>query len=202
MDKEKLANAITKAIGYAENGGAPTEPKAGKTGEMKSIFQYTPDTWKLYAKQILGDENTPLTSDAETYVTHKKVSKWIEAGYSPEQIASMWNAGEQRPDAYKQNWKGVNKKYGVAYDTPAYAKKVSDYTNQFMSEDQGSQPTPQEDPNAKKADILSKMQALVTNVKNRAGSMGGMQPQATPAMGSQGPGTQNNGLLGSIAPQV
>ena len=29
---------------------------------------------------------------------------------------------------------GTDKKYGIAYDTPAYAKKVTDYTNQFMNE--------------------------------------------------------------------
>ena len=131
LDKKTLA--IVKAIAYAENGGKPKEIKAGKTGEMKSIFQFTPDTWKHYAKQISGDENLQMTPENESLVTYHKVGEWIKKGYNTEQIASMWNAGEHRPDAYKQNWKGINKKYGVAYDTPAYAKKVSDYAKQFES---------------------------------------------------------------------
>jgi len=130
-DITKKIMAIVKAIAYAENGGKmPKEAVAGKTGEMKSIFQFTPDTWKMYSKQVLGKEE-PLTSDNESLVVYGKVGKWLDDGYNTEQIASMWNAGEQRPDAYKQNWKGTNKKYGVSFDTPAYAKKVADYAKQF-----------------------------------------------------------------------
>lgn len=137
-----LADSITKAIAYAESGGAPNleNPKAGKTGEMKSIFQYTPDTWKLYSKQIFGKE-VPMSADAETHVTKEKVKKWIKEGKTASQIASMWNAGESKPDAYKQNWKGTNKKYGVAFDTPAYAKKVLDYSKQFYQEKKAKSPT-------------------------------------------------------------
>jgi len=186
MDKEKLAKAITKAIGYAENGGEPKEIKAGKTGEMKSIFQYTPDTWKLYSKQVFGEDNVPLTPDSESYVTHQKVSKWLDAGYSPEQIASMWNAGEQRPDAYKENWKGINKKYGVSYDTPAYAKKVADYTKQFMEETPDQAPT-QSQP--QQNDVVSKLTELTKKVSDRMSQ--GMVPQQS----------QQNGLLGNLAIQ-
>lgn len=129
---------IVKALAYAENGGSPniSSPSAGKTGEMKSIFQFTPDTWKLYAKQASGQDNLPMTPENEAMVVYHKVSDWKQKGYTPEQIASMWNAGEQRPDAYKQNWKGVNKKYGVAYDTPAYVNKVTNYMKQFDSQPQ------------------------------------------------------------------
>jgi len=132
----KKIMAIVKAIAYAENGGKiPEEAVAGKTGEMKSIFQFMPDTWKMYSKQVLGKEEQ-LTPDNESLVVYGKVGKWIDEGYNTEQIASMWNAGEQRPDAYKENWKGTNKKYGVAFDTPAYAKKVSDYAKQFEGEEE------------------------------------------------------------------
>lgn len=141
MDKKKTIDAITKALGYVENGGKPdlTNLKSGKSGEMKSIFQFTPATWKLYSKQVLG-KDTPINPDTETYVVQKKVSDWydhLEAeGTPPEEIplkiASMWNAGERKPDAYKEDWKGTNK-YGVSFDTPAYAKKVADYTKQFAS---------------------------------------------------------------------
>lgn len=138
QEKQALVDAVTKGIAYAENGGKPDidNLRAGATGEMKSIFQFVPSTWKLYAKQILGDENAPLNPDNELKVVQAKVSKWIDEGRTAGQIASMWNAGEGRPNAYKENWKGVNKEYGVAYDTPAYANKVINYAKQFMEEKQ------------------------------------------------------------------
>lgn len=131
----KIAS-IVKALAFAENGGKPdiSNPKAGKTGETKSIFQFTPDTWKVYSKQTSGQDNLPMNAQNESQVVYHKVEDWVNQGYNVEQIASMWNAGEQRPDAYKQNWKGTNKKYGVAFDTPAYAKKVADYAHQFQNE--------------------------------------------------------------------
>lgn len=140
-ENEVLANSITKALAYAENGGTVDilNPKAGKTGEMKSIYQFTPATWKLYAKQVFGKDNVPMTADTETHVVNEKVKKWIKEGKTTSQIASMWNAGESKPDAYKQNWKGINKKFGIEYDTPAYAKKVLGYAKQFYQEKSKSQ---------------------------------------------------------------
>lgn len=140
-DKEILIDAIVKGLAYTENGGAPDidNPVAGKSGEMKSIFQFTPGTWKLYAKNALGDENAPLNADNETAVVRHKVAKWIDEGKTTSQIASMWNAGESRPDAYKQNWKGVNK-FGVKYDTPAYAEKVLSYSKKFYEEKKAAAP--------------------------------------------------------------
>lgn len=134
MDNTKKALITAKALAYTENGGKPGQPKAGKTGEMKSIFQFTPDTWKHYAKEVTGDENLPLNTENEIQVVTSKCKQWYDEGKNTEQIASMWNAGEHKPDAYKQNWKGTNKKYGVSFDTPGYAKKVVGYTNQFIKE--------------------------------------------------------------------
>lgn len=123
--------AIVKALAYTENGGKPTEAKVGGSGEVKSIFQFMPDTWKMYSKQVFGKE-MPISPELESVVVYKKVQNWINEGHDVNQIASMWNAGEQKPDAYKY-LKGTNSK-GVKYDTPAYAKKVSEYTKQFENE--------------------------------------------------------------------
>lgn len=130
QDKEKLVNSIVKGIAYAENGGKPNidNPSAGKSGELKSIFQFEPSTWKQDAKKILGNENAPLTADNETFVMQHKVSQWIDEGKDVNQMASIHNSGN--PNAYKENHRGTNK-YGVKYDTPAYAKKVSDYSKKF-----------------------------------------------------------------------
>lgn len=133
-EQELLANAITKGLAYQENGGKLdlNKTSAGKSGEMKSIFQFTPDTWKNYSKQVYGKE-VPLNNDNETYAVKQKVLGWIKEGKNTSQIASMWNAGEHHPDAYKENWRGTNS-HGVHYDTPAYSQGVLKYAKQFYQE--------------------------------------------------------------------
>lgn len=137
-DKTALAYAIARAIALAENGGTiPSKGKKGATGELASIYQFMPKTWAGYAKDILGDANALLTPENETRVVVAKVKKWIDAGYNSKQIASMWNAGEARPNAYAQNWRGKNN--GVAYDTPAYANKVAQYAKDAYTSHFGPQ---------------------------------------------------------------
>ncbi len=97
-----------------------------------------PDTWKVYSRQVTGKDDIPLTPENEAAVTYGKVNGWynqlvkdgVPEDEIPLKIGSMWNAGEHRPDAYKQGVKGKNKS-GIQYDTPAYAKKVASYFNQF-----------------------------------------------------------------------
>lgn len=142
MDKEKKVNAIVKAIGYAENNGKPdtSKLKAGKTGEMKSVFQFTPSTWRGYSKEVFGKE-MPLTPDNETYVVSQKVSKWLDKGWNTKQIASAWNAGEGEKDAHTGRFsdgspsKSINKKYHVKFDVPSYANRVESYATSFEKGD-------------------------------------------------------------------
>lgn len=141
MDKQLLADSVVKGIAYAENGGKPNlaNLSAGKTGEMKSIFQYTPNTWKTDSEKYLG-KDTPISPDAETYVMRKKVTELMNKGYTARQIASMHNAGTGEPNAYTGKFSdgtpsvGVNKKYGVKFDVPSYANKVLAYSKQFYGE--------------------------------------------------------------------
>ncbi len=142
QEKAALVKAVTKAIGYQENGGKPdlTNLKAGKSGEMKSIFQFTPDTWKAEAKKYLGSENEPLTPDAETTVVSRQVGDWIDEGKTVSQMASMWNAGHGEPNAYTgkfsngQSSVGINKE-GVKFNVPAYANAVNNFAKQFYSKE-------------------------------------------------------------------
>lgn len=147
MEDQALLKAAVKALAYTENGGKLDidNPQAGKTGEAKSIFQFTPDTWKAYSNETFGKE-MPINADNETYVVSQKVSKWMKEGKTLGQIASMWNAGPGKPNAYKEGWKGINKKYGVAYDTPAYADKVINYAKKFYGESQKTSQTSQSSP--------------------------------------------------------
>lgn len=131
---------IVKALALTENGGkVPDEAKAGQSGEMKSVFQFTPGTWKMYSREILGQE-APMTNENESAVTYGKVGKWLQDGLKPDEIASIWNSG--KPDAYLHDHKGTNK-YGVKYDTPGYVKKFNEHLGQSGDSSQPKQPQPQ-----------------------------------------------------------
>lgn len=138
-DKELLAKAITKGLAYQENGGKLdlNKTSAGQSGEMKSIFQFTPATWSRYSKEVFGKDEV-LNNDNEAYVVYNKVKKWLDEGNTTSQIASMWNAGEGNPDAYKEEWRGTNS-HGVSYDTPTYAKNVLNYAKKFYQEELSKQ---------------------------------------------------------------
>lgn len=133
-----LSLALTKAMAYNENGGAPNlkDLSAGQSGELKSIFQYEPGTWKAVAGKYLGNPDAPLTPDDETIATTARVSDWLDRGYSPEQILSMQNAGPGEPDAYTGKFSdgssssGTNK-YGVKYNVSGYVDKGMKYLSEF-----------------------------------------------------------------------
>lgn len=129
-NQTKKALSILKAIAYTENGGQPniSKSKAGKSGEMKSVLQFLPATWKEYSKQVTGKDGLPLNPETEMTVGYHKVDNWLSDGYTPEQIFSMWNSG--KPNAYRNNVKGINKN-GVSFDTPSYVKKATNYLNEF-----------------------------------------------------------------------
>ena len=178
------AASIVKAIAYTENGGKLDlkNPSAGQTGEMKSVFQFEPGTWKAYAKQISGDENLPMTPENESLVTYSKVNEWLNKGYDVKQIASMWNAGPGESDAYTGSFSdgspstGTNKKYGVKYDVPGYADKVAKYAEEFSAK------FPQQDG-----------QSQTANQTN---------PSTTPQVASQTPPqTQTNDIPGTTQNQ-
>lgn len=137
--------ALTQALALTENGGKVdlNNLRAGQSGEMKSIFQYTPNTWKAYSNEIYGKE-VPLSHETEMQVTAAKVAKWLHAGYKPEQIFSMWNAGSGEPNAWTGKFSsgkpssstapgGSRNSFGVAYDVPGYVKKGMTYYQQARS---------------------------------------------------------------------
>jgi len=111
---------LAKAIRQHETGNRNLSGGSGESGR----YQFMPGTWARWAKQFLGDANAPKTLENENKVAYKQIEKWKNQGYNPAQIASMWNAGEGRPNAYKENWRGVNTTTGVSFDTPQYVKNV------------------------------------------------------------------------------
>jgi hypothetical protein len=113
---------LAKAIREAESGG--NWNAKGGSGEF-GAYQFTPATWSAYSREFgVNAAHGAATPDQQNEVAYKKIKQWKDQGYDVGQIASMWNAGVGRPNAHLEGHKGVNK-FGVEYDTPAYAEKVA-----------------------------------------------------------------------------
>ena len=113
------AKNLTKAIFQTESGGDFTAK--GKSNEY-GAGQWIPETWKAHAKDVLGDENAPMTPSNQSVVAQGTIRKLIGQGKNAAQIAAIWNSGS---DEGWENKIGTNK-YGVKYDVPKYVKSVTD----------------------------------------------------------------------------
>lgn len=115
---------LAKALRYVESGGNFTA--RGQSGEF-GAYQFTAPTWNAWSNEVLG-RPVPLeqaTPEEQNQVAYTKLKQWKDQGFNVGQVASMWNAGEGRPDAYIEGNAGVNDQ-GVAFDTAAYARKVAE----------------------------------------------------------------------------
>lgn len=149
---------LAKAIRQQESGGDFNA--IGKSGEY-GAYQFTEPTWKAYAKKHLG-QDIPLsqaTPEQQNEVAYKQIKEWKDADYNPGEIASMWNAGEGRKSAYLEGNTGTNK-YGVHYDTVAYAKAVAENYQKIKSEFLNTQQAPEEP----KKDFLQKATDVITSI--------------------------------------
>lgn len=108
------ADKIAAAIKQVESGG--NYNARGASGEG-GAYQFMPSTWKDWATQYLGDSNAPQTPQNQDYVAKAKIQDLLNKGYNAQQIALIWNGGQPIVK------KGVNR-FGVAYDSGAYANKV------------------------------------------------------------------------------
>jgi LysM repeat protein len=108
------AQKIAAAIKQVESGG--NYQIKGSSGE-NGAYQFMPSTWKAWAGQYLGNANAPMTVANQDKVAIAKITDLLNQGYDAREIALIWNGGQPIVK------KGVNK-YGVAYDSGAYAKKV------------------------------------------------------------------------------
>ena len=114
---------LAKAIRTVEsNNNFTVRSKDGSYG----AYQFIKPTWDATSKKYgVNAEWEKATPQQQNEVAYKQIADWKKKGYNVGQIASMWNAGEGKPDAYKEGLKGTNKD-GVAYDVSAYAKKVAE----------------------------------------------------------------------------
>lgn len=110
----RSAEKIAAAIKQVESGG--NYNARGGSGEG-GAYQFMPSTWKSWAGNYLGNPNAPQTPENQDKVAIAKINDLLAQGRTPQEIALIWNGGQ--PIAKK----GTNK-YGVAYDSGAYANKV------------------------------------------------------------------------------
>lgn len=136
---------LAKSIIHVESGGDFNAK--GASGESGAA-QWMPSTWKAQAKEVLGDENAQMTPENQKAVLYSVIKKDKDSGLNPAQIAAKWNSGSAHGWESKT---GTNAE-GVAYDVPAYVKKV---TSQYQtlkqqsgtnSQSTGYNPTPYSNP--------------------------------------------------------
>jgi len=161
----QVKNLVT-AIGRAETG--ENNPNAysqqGKSGEF-GRYQFMPATYKAYAKKYIGDENAQPTVENQNKIAYSFVKEKKDAGFTPAQIASMWNAGEGKPNAYKESFRGVNE-LGVQYDTPGYVQNVSAHYNKIKGQS-AQTPTTVNNVEQQKQELRAKGEPVSTK-ENRA----------------------------------
>ncbi len=117
-----LGIKIALAIKTVETGGK--FHLKGGSGE-RGAYQILPSTWKALSKKHLGT-STAMTVNLEEKVVLQEIIWLLEKGYTPKQIALIWNSGQS-----KKCSRGVNR-HGVKYDSCAYVDKVIGQLNKML----------------------------------------------------------------------
>lgn len=108
---------LMDGIRQVESGGDYSAK--GQSGEV-GAYQFMPSTFKAWAGQYIGDQNADVGDPAtQNKVAYARISALKAQGYSPSQVASIWNSGNPDPTGNI----GTNE-YGAAYDTPKYVQSV------------------------------------------------------------------------------
>lgn len=109
-----LGIQITRAIIEVETGGKSVKGKSGESG----VAQFLPSTWNAYVKKYMATTTLPLTPENEFEVLTRHNTYMLDKGYTPYQTILVHNQGSTGKCR-----RGTNK-YGVKYDSCAYAQKV------------------------------------------------------------------------------
>ncbi len=141
---------LLKGIKHQESGGDYN--KSGASGEY-GAYQYLPETFKDYSTRYANNPNADITNpEDQDKVAYTTVKAWKDKGYTPEQVLSMWNAGEGKPDAYAQDHRGTNAQ-GVQYDVPKYVDNIKTYLTETKTAP-SIPSSPKLEPQAPKEDTL------------------------------------------------
>jgi hypothetical protein len=114
---------IAEAIKSVESGG--NYEAQGGSGEF-GAYQFMPETWadwsSQYADEVLKQSTAELepTPENQDAVAKWKIQQLVNQGYTPQQVASIWNSGSPE-------WEGKTgtNQYGINYDVPNYVRKVT-----------------------------------------------------------------------------
>lgn len=130
---------LAKAIRQKESNGDYNA--IGDNGTSHGAYQWQPGNFAKDAQQFGLDPNdfSPVNQDKVAYA---QINAYKQAGYTPDQIASLWNSG--KPDATGNvGVKNINGK-PVSYDTPKYVADVMSYFNQNKAQNPGDSSQPQD----------------------------------------------------------
>lgn len=133
---------LAKAIRQRESGGDYNA--VGDAGTSKGAYQWQPGNFQAGATQY-GLDPKDFSPTNQDKVAYYQVKALKDKGYTPEQVAASWNAGEGKlkNDAWKQNV-GTTTINGqqVKYDTPGYVNEVVKNFQQLKGGNGGYNPTP------------------------------------------------------------
>lgn len=110
QEVEKIAKAIRK---IESNNNYQANGLSGDYG----AYQFMPKTWdKLCMLYFVS--KLEMTEYNQDMIAEFYIKDLVKTGYTPKQIASIWNCGSPKWEGKK----GVNK-FGVKYNVPYYVKK-------------------------------------------------------------------------------
>lgn len=130
---------LAKAIRARESKGDYNA--VGDAGTSKGAYQWQPGNFEAAATKY-GLNPKDFSAMNQDKVAYHQVKALKDKGYSPEQVAAAWNAGEGKikNDAWKTNvgTTTINGKQ-IHYDTPGYVQSVM---GEFKTLKGGYNPTP------------------------------------------------------------
>ncbi len=167
MELDQDVVKLAKAIRQVESGGNyAVRSKDGSFGAYQFIKPTWDSTARKYGVNAKWEEATPAQQNE---VAYKQIKEWKDKGFNIGEVASMWNAGAGRPNAYKEGLKGTNSA-GVNYNVASYAKKVALAYQQikrgYSSTQQASPEVPTEKPKSLSEKLAGFGNALIESEKN------------------------------------
>lgn len=134
MDENEIntqAKNLTKAIFQHESG---TNYNAkGDAGTSSGAGQWQAATWKGQAKDVLGDENAPMTPENQSVVAQGTIRKLIKQGKNAADIAAIWNSGSDKDWQDKVGTTTINGQQ-IKYNVPKYVKDVTDLYHTYKGQ--------------------------------------------------------------------
>lgn len=182
---------LAKAIKQTESSG--NYNAKGGSGEF-GAYQWMPGNFQANAQKYLGISNAdPSDPVLQDKVAYAEILSMKQAGLTPQQIASAWNAGQANKNAYTGTFAsgapsvGTNAE-GVKYNVPAYVSKVM--TNFQKVKASSPAPAPATPPAAASSPLAANFATTPSADQQSAAQTGALFPANT--------NTSSEGFLGKV----